>query len=156
MTLERYLYISFPLQSRKWCTNKNFLKTCSVLFSVAVAIHMAIPLNRIAVSQSCPSERRYVHKLYARTGTVYEILEPIYYWTNLLLVMTIPSLLLLILTACVIHKMLFHSLAHYSERKKCVTRITLATTACHLTLATPAVGVYVSYFDSIDMRRIVN
>lgn len=140
MTLERYVYVAWPVHSKKWCTTKTFRFVLTAVILSSVLLHVQIPITRYV--ESVPCESNVVRKMYVRNGELYATWESVYYWANFIAALAIPSLLLAVFTVKLTHKLVYCSLPNYSERKRCVTRITLATTACELTLETPAMGVY--------------
>lgn len=144
MTVERYLYVAWPMQSRRWCTTKNFHRLLSGILILASCLHVQIPVTRYVELEPCgsPENYKFVHKMYVRNGTMFITWESAYYWINFIAALIMPSILLVVFTVRLTHKLVFCTLPNYSERKRCVTRITLATTACELTLETPAVGIY--------------
>ena len=77
-------------------------------------------------------------------------MENVYYWVNMLLVIILPLIILVYLSAS-IATYFRRSSVRFSEQKRCVTNLTLATTFVHVILELPAVGLYLAA--AVKVRR---
>uniref|UniRef100_A0A915ILR9 G-protein coupled receptors family 1 profile domain-containing protein n=1 Tax=Romanomermis culicivorax TaxID=13658 RepID=A0A915ILR9_ROMCU len=143
MTFERYLLVAHPVKGKQLSNNKNVYLGMLIILIVAIFLHLEIPIVREVESIYCPKMGKYFHREYIRKGDVYRLWDTFYYWSQVVVQMLIPDMLMLIFTASITYQLLYQTLPNYfSERKQCVTRMTMATTACHLVLELPAVLVY--------------
>lgn len=143
MTLETYVIVAWPLHSKTWCTTKNFIRILTCIVIVALCLHLQIPVTRSVRSVPCAGTNgKSVNRIFSRNGTFYVTWESVHLWANLVIALALPNAILVLLTGRLTHKLMYCSLPNYSESKLCVTRITLATTACQLTLEAPSVVVY--------------
>lgn len=139
MTLERYLFITYPVRSRLWCTTKNFVCAFVAVFIISCLIYIEIPVVRETASIYCQNTEKYIHKFFIRKGAAFQLWERLFYWTTVCWHGIMPNVILSFCSARIAYELLYRSLPTYSERKHCVTRITMATTFCHLVLESPAI-----------------
>lgn len=72
--------------------------------------------------------------------------EQIYHWTSSIFAILLPILVLVLLTLLINYELFYRrvGIANNTEQKKCVNRLTLATTMCTLLLDMPQVFIFVA------------
>ena len=66
MTLERYLYVVYPVRSKQWCTHRNFYRLSFLLFPLAILLQIVFPVTRKVDVLMCISGKEY--KFTRRSG----------------------------------------------------------------------------------------
>lgn len=144
MTFERYLFVTYPLRSRRWCTTRNFIISLSIVFCISCLVYIEVPVVREAESTFCKNKKKFIHKLYIKSGSAFETWERVFYWTTICWHGILPIAILTFCSIRIAYELLYRSLpTQHMERKQCVTRITMATTICHLVLESPAIALNV-------------
>uniref|UniRef100_A0A914UZZ4 G-protein coupled receptors family 1 profile domain-containing protein n=1 Tax=Plectus sambesii TaxID=2011161 RepID=A0A914UZZ4_9BILA len=145
MTIERYLSVVFPIESKIWCNQSNLHKAYWVIGLSALALQLIYPLNRVIRPLDCRNGY-VVFQIVTRPGMAFAMYEKLYTWLNLLLVIVIPLMLLVYMSAAIAWHLLVLGSAnqhHFTMQKRCVTRITLVSTVLQLICETPAVPIFV-------------
>uniref|UniRef100_A0A915K4V1 G-protein coupled receptors family 1 profile domain-containing protein n=1 Tax=Romanomermis culicivorax TaxID=13658 RepID=A0A915K4V1_ROMCU len=142
MTLERYLCVAWPTSSKSVFSHPNVKKATYAVVVIFLVIHAQTPISRMTEMSVCEATGRRIYKLLMRPGYLYSFTEKIYSLLNLLLSLVLPGILLVAFTSRLTFILCCRSLPQFSARKRCVTRIALATMMSQLTLEVPAVGVY--------------
>ncbi|CAI2353622.1 unnamed protein product [Caenorhabditis sp. 36 PRJEB53466] len=151
VTMETVMCIMTPFIFRKYCTKKM---TWIVLIMSGVAaslLHTAIVI--VTDVQEMVQVRQYVHNFKkenascwflqsvfrVRNNPYYEIYRRFYATTTMAVSIVIPTIAMLVCTLLIIKKFTFKNLGEqFSQRRKCVIRMTVATTLTHLFFEGPA------------------
>ncbi|PAV73601.1 hypothetical protein WR25_00781 [Diploscapter pachys] len=144
MTSECYLHVIHPSQSKSICTKKNLWRSYIVIGLAGLLIPIIYPLNRVAKLQKQCGKHHLVIESSLEDHVI--VFEKIHTIANLLLAIVIPMSLLIFMTGAifwrlVIRKPDFPHTKHFSNEKRCVTRITLITTGLQLIAELPPVPV---------------
>jgi hypothetical protein len=143
-------------------TSRRLYTVLAALVPLAAALHVVYPLNRHvsierpvciarasgSVLYEIHSNSGWGHHKYSPIhpsviGGYWAVIENVYYWVNMLLVIILPLVILVYLSAS-IASYFRRSTVRFSEQKRCVTNLTLATTFVHVLLELPAVGLYLA------------
>lgn len=107
-------------------------------------LHVAYPITRdVERLPSCPAAYRY--RMVIRDGWFYHDYERVYFFLHALAVISLPTLLMAVFSVLIGYHFNRKPMGQrFSERRRCVLRITFATTLCTLVLQTPGLVVFAS------------
>uniref|UniRef100_A0A914VR53 G-protein coupled receptors family 1 profile domain-containing protein n=1 Tax=Plectus sambesii TaxID=2011161 RepID=A0A914VR53_9BILA len=154
VTVETLLCVVQPFSFRQYCTTTV---TYSLLVSatlLSVLVHFTFPVThrmertllpgqhhdlRIGNTTLLCSRTVISHSMRLRMGAFFLTYEKFYFWTQAALSILLPTLAMLLCTVLIITNFRFKQLGEsFSARRRCVIRITVATTLAHLLLEGPA------------------
>uniref|UniRef100_A0A5S6QSV1 G_PROTEIN_RECEP_F1_2 domain-containing protein n=1 Tax=Trichuris muris TaxID=70415 RepID=A0A5S6QSV1_TRIMR len=141
VTVESYMLVAFPTHAKKWCSMRNANWCVVCCFVGAACLQMFYLISRRVVPVACSDSKIYYYLL-ASGHPTYEVF---YYWFNSMSTLLVPMIAMLVLTV-LIYYLLFWARSQFrqgSEQKRCVTRLSLATTASHLVFEMPHVANFV-------------
>ncbi|CDW54352.1 7tm 1 domain containing protein [Trichuris trichiura] len=141
VTVESYILVAFPAHAKRWCSMRNANLCILLCFAGAAGLQMFYLISRRIKSFKCSDSEVYYYLL-ASGHPTYEVF---YYWFNSISTLLLPMVAMLVLTAFIYH-LLFWARNRFrkgSEQKRCVTRLSLATTACHLVFEMPHVANFI-------------
>ncbi|KFD50829.1 hypothetical protein M514_08267 [Trichuris suis] len=141
VTVESYILVAFPAHAKRWCSMRNANLCVLLCFAGATGLQMFYLISRRVVSFECSDSEVYYYLL-ASGHPTYEVF---YYWFNSISTLLLPMIAMLVLTVLIYH-LLFWARNRFrkgSEQKRCVTRLSLATTACHLVFEMPHVANFI-------------
>ncbi|KHN79813.1 hypothetical protein Tcan_07570 [Toxocara canis] len=150
VTIETVLCVLMPFSFRQFCTRRltlilliSSVFLSSTLHLTFICTHSIIETAIIVDMQSDDSTKCYwlvtQYAMQISAGAVYEFYEKIYYWTQLTLSIVVPTVVMLICSLLIVTRFTFKELGEaFSQRRKCVIRMTVATTLSHLLLEGPA------------------
>ncbi|OUC48643.1 hypothetical protein D917_01134 [Trichinella nativa] len=137
VTVESYIMVAFPAQAKSWCSIRNAYLCIVGCFGAAIALQVFYLLCRQVVPVVCPNMKTYFYLL----PTGLPAYEKLYYWANALSTLLIPMVTMLALSLLIYYQLFWakRRFSQGSEQKRCVTRLSMATTACHLVFEMPHV-----------------
>ncbi|KRX48792.1 Probableputative G-protein coupled receptor [Trichinella sp. T9] len=137
VTVESYIMVAFPAQAKSWCSIRNAYLCIVGCFGAAIALQVFYLLCRQVVPVVCPNMKTYFYLL----STGLPAYEKLYYWANALSTLLIPMVTMLALSLLIYYQLFWakRRFSQGSEQKRCVTRLSMATTACHLVFEMPHV-----------------
>ncbi|VDK47963.1 unnamed protein product [Anisakis simplex] len=147
VTIETVLCVLMPFHFRQFCTKRLTLILLLSSVFLSSTLHLTFIYTNSVIEtpiiqeiRSNPSTSCYRlmvrYSMQISSGAVY---EKLYYWTQLLLSIVIPTIVMLICSVLIVTQFTFKELGEaFSQRRKCVIRMTVATTLSHLLLEGPA------------------
>uniref|UniRef100_A0A8R1DZ36 G_PROTEIN_RECEP_F1_2 domain-containing protein n=1 Tax=Caenorhabditis japonica TaxID=281687 RepID=A0A8R1DZ36_CAEJA len=151
VTMETVMCIMTPFIFRKYCTKRMTWIVLVLSFFAASLLHVAIVI--VTDVQEIIQVKEYSHNFKmegsvcwfiqsvfrVRNNPNYEIYRRFYATTTMAVSIVIPTIAMLVCTLLIIKKFTLKNLgATFSQRRKCVIRMTVATTATHLFFEGPA------------------
>ncbi|VDK43411.1 unnamed protein product, partial [Cylicostephanus goldi] len=141
VTVETVMCVLMPFLFRQYCTKRTTWSFLLASLTVATLLNVAnIIVERILFqSNSSCWYIRSMHLFIMRSSSVYEVIQKVYYWIQTTVAIIIPTVAMLICSILIVKQFTFKELGEaFSQRRKCVIRMTVATTVSHLLLEGPA------------------
>lgn len=148
VSLERYILVGFPIQAKYLSTMRNTMLTILGTFIAAILLQVQSFIARKLYVVPCfdlrTSSKDYyylyaVHKKFTK-------LQNAYYYSYSITTIVVP-MIVMICTTLLINYHLFWSSKRFAtsaiEQKRCVTRLSLSTTICHLIFEMPHFAVFI-------------
>ncbi|MCP9266326.1 hypothetical protein DINM_021857 [Dirofilaria immitis] len=162
ITIETVLCVLLPFHFRHICTKR--ISLIILLGFVLCGIFLHIPFIFIQTVISSPILKELDSRQYNRCywitnqyfmqtykGPFYEYVQKTYYWLQITLSILIPNIAMLACSILIVMRFSFkHHGESFSQRRKCVIRMTVATTLSHLLLEGPALLTFCCCADSSD------
>ncbi|VBB29372.1 unnamed protein product [Acanthocheilonema viteae] len=136
ITVETVLCVLLPFHFRQICTKRISL---IILFGfVLCSIFLHIPFIFIQTVISSPILKELENQQHNREP-FYKYIQKTYYWLQITLSILIPNIAMLACSILIVMQFSFKNHGEsFSQRRKCVIRMTVATTLSHLLLEGPA------------------
>ncbi|CAD5215756.1 unnamed protein product [Bursaphelenchus okinawaensis] len=154
VTIETALCVILPFSFRQLCTRRTTMTVLCSSIVMSTALHSTFFYThsvRPVISVKWPNGTKgnstlpvcwYIslaYSLQGDTSTVQEVLEKIYYWSQTMFSIVIPNIVMLVCSVLIVTKFTFKELGEaFSQRRRCVIRLTVATTLSHLLFEGPA------------------
>ncbi|VDP12563.1 unnamed protein product [Onchocerca flexuosa] len=136
ITIETVLCVLLPFHFRQICTKR--ISLIILLGFLLCSIFLHIPFIFIQTVISNPILKELDSRQYNR-GPFYEYVQKAYYWLQITLSILIPNIAMLACSILIVMQFSFKQHGEsFSQRRKCVIRMTVATTLSHLLLEGPA------------------
>ncbi|EFP11150.1 hypothetical protein GCK72_017912 [Caenorhabditis remanei] len=151
VTMETVMCIMTPFIFRKYCTKKMTWIVLILSAFAATLLHLTIVI--VTDVEEFTQVKQYIQNFKkenaacwflqsvfrARNNPHYEIYRRFYATTTMAVSIVIPTIAMLVCTLLIIKKFTFKNLGEtFSQRRKCVIRMTVATTLTHLVFEGPA------------------
>lgn len=137
VTLERYAHIAYPIRTKRWSTLANVHLCILLCLIVSAALHLIYPVNRRVTPILCASDGEF--RFQVRQFS--ELYDQVYNYVSSVSVILLPPVILIVLTGLINYELFcrrrISTQLAAAEQKRCVTRLTLATTICFLVLESP-------------------
>uniref|UniRef100_A0AC34FBE7 G-protein coupled receptors family 1 profile domain-containing protein n=1 Tax=Panagrolaimus sp. ES5 TaxID=591445 RepID=A0AC34FBE7_9BILA len=149
VTIETVLCVLLPFSFRQYCTRKLTMMMLLGTFAVSTALHLTFLLTHTVTTETAINTQvlennqcwiASTYYLMQRTPlALHEIYEKVYYWTQMTVSIVLPTIAMLICSVLIVTQFTFKELGEaFSQRRKCVIRMTVTTTLSHLLLEGPA------------------
>ncbi|CAP36254.2 Protein CBG18923 [Caenorhabditis briggsae] len=151
VTLETVMCIMTPFIFKKYCTKKTTWTVLIMSAFAATLLHVAIVI--VTEVQEHAQVRQYIQNFKkenaacwflqsvfrVRNDPYYETYRRFYATATMAVSIVIPTIAMLVFTILIIKKFTFKNLGDsFTQRRKCVLRLTASTTFTHLILEGPA------------------
>lgn len=138
ITLETYFCIAFPMHFRKWAKKEKVFMLIIGLIIFDGLHHMALPILRVTVKFGVCLDSLNMYTMITKNGTFYIFYEKVYFYINSVAVIVLPNLLMILLSFLIAFQLKNKNMGqNFSQRRRCVVRITITTTVCYIILETP-------------------
>uniref|UniRef100_A0A7E4VLQ2 G_PROTEIN_RECEP_F1_2 domain-containing protein n=1 Tax=Panagrellus redivivus TaxID=6233 RepID=A0A7E4VLQ2_PANRE len=150
VTIETVLCVLLPFSFRQYCTHRmTYILLVSsgiaslVLHFTFLATHTVVGTTMIASVAGNDNdcwEARTWFSVQTKPLFVHAVYEKVYYWTQMTVSITLPTIAMLVCSVLILTRFTFkQELGEaFSQRRKCVIRMTVATTVSHLLFEGPA------------------
>ncbi|CAJ0949813.1 unnamed protein product, partial [Mesorhabditis belari] len=146
VTVETVLCVMVPFIFRQYCTKKMTFTVlviataiASILHSLFLFIRTSVPIANLSYDGQSECYYGYIYYSLDLRSQSYLTLWKIYVIAQMALVIVIPTVAMLVCTVIIVKQFTFKDLGDaFSQRRKCVIRLTVATTMSHLLLEGPA------------------
>ncbi|KAK6765740.1 hypothetical protein RB195_025570 [Necator americanus] len=152
VTVETVVCVLMPFLFRQYCTKRTTWFFLMISLSLSTLLHLTlvftteIAMHPLAIKEHILPERNsscwYIQNMYVfmmRSNNVYEVIQRVYYWIQTTVAIIIPTIAMLVCSILIVKQFTFKELGEaFSQRRKCVIRMTVATTVSHLLLEGPA------------------
>uniref|UniRef100_A0A915PN59 G-protein coupled receptors family 1 profile domain-containing protein n=1 Tax=Setaria digitata TaxID=48799 RepID=A0A915PN59_9BILA len=150
ITIETVLCVLLPFHFRQICTKR--ISLIVLLGFVLCSIFLHLPFLFIQTVISSPVLKELDSRQHKRCYWItkqyfmqthkepfYEYIQKAYYWLQITLSIVIPNIAMLACSILIVAQFIFKNHGEsFSQRRKCVIRMTVATTLSHLMLEGPA------------------
>ncbi|VIO86200.1 Uncharacterized protein BM_BM3355 [Brugia malayi] len=150
ITIETVLCVLLPFYFRQICTKRLSLIILFCFVLCSIFLHIPFIFSQTVISSPILKEleNRQYNRCYWITNQYfmetyrepfYEYIQKTYYWLQITLSILIPNIAMLICSVLIVAQFSFKNHNEsFSQRRKCVIRMTVATTLSHLLLEGPA------------------
>lgn len=149
VTVETMFCVLLPFRFRQFCTKRISLTVLLASALCSIFLHVPFIFTQTVISSPVFREFNNQHakcywiateySMQTLRDPVYEHVERAYYWLQITLSIVIPNISMLICSILIVKQFSFKNLGEaFSQRRKCVIRMTVATTLSHLLLEGPA------------------
>ncbi|OZC08153.1 hypothetical protein X798_04846 [Onchocerca flexuosa] len=150
ITIETVLCVLLPFHFRQICTKRISLIILLGFLLCSIFLHIPFIFIQTVISNPILKEldsRQYnrcywiTNQYFMQTyrGPFYEYVQKAYYWLQITLSILIPNIAMLACSILIVMQFSFKQHGEsFSQRRKCVIRMTVATTLSHLLLEGPA------------------
>ncbi|VDL70957.1 unnamed protein product [Nippostrongylus brasiliensis] len=152
VTVETVMCVLMPFLFRQYCTKRTTWFFLVITLSLSTLLHLTlvftteITLHPLAIKeQPLPQSNTscwYIKNMYMfmiRSNNAYDVIQKVYYWIQTTVAIIIPTIAMLVCSILIVKQFTFKELGEaFSQRRRCVIRMTVATTVSHLLLEGPA------------------
>ncbi|KAK0396611.1 hypothetical protein QR680_001784 [Steinernema hermaphroditum] len=148
VTIETVMCVLMPFSFRQYCTRRLSLNLLIATVILSSGLHLTfLCTHHVATSSVLREINSSVHCWYhaiyftmqRNTLPIYELYEKMYYWIQMTVSIVLPTIIMLICSVLIITQFTIKELGEtFSQRRRCVIRMTVATTLSHLLLEGPA------------------
>lgn len=148
VSIERYVMVGFPVQAKYLSTMRNATLKVIATFMAAVLLQsLSFAARKLYVIpcidvNTWTTDYYYLYGVRKKLAQLYDAYVQAYSITTL-----VTPMVVMIFATLLINYHLFWSSRRFAnsgvEQKRCVTRLSLSTTVCHLIFETPHVAVFV-------------
>ncbi|KAK6109944.1 7 transmembrane receptor (rhodopsin family) protein [Brugia pahangi] len=137
ITIETVLCVLLPFYFRQICTKRLSLIILFCFVLCSIFLHIPFIFSQTVISS--PILKELENRQYNNREPFYEYIQKTYYWLQITLSILIPNIAMLICSILIVAQFSFKNHNEsFSQRRKCVIRMTVATTLSHLLLEGPA------------------
>ncbi|TMS36241.1 hypothetical protein L596_003453 [Steinernema carpocapsae] len=148
VTMETVMCVLTPFSFRQYCTRRLSLNLLIATVVLSSVLHLTfLCTHHVAtttvVKELNASSHCWYHAVYftmqRNVLPIYEFYEKMYYWIQMTVSIVLPTIIMLICSVLIITQFTIKDLGEtFSQRRRCVIRMTVATTLSHLLLEGPA------------------
>uniref|UniRef100_A0A0K0DPB6 G_PROTEIN_RECEP_F1_2 domain-containing protein n=1 Tax=Angiostrongylus cantonensis TaxID=6313 RepID=A0A0K0DPB6_ANGCA len=152
VTVETVMCVLMPFLFRQYCTKRTTWFFLLITLSLSTLLHSTlvftteIAMHPLAITEHALEKENstcwYIQNMYMfmiRSNSAYDVIQKIYYWIQTTFAIIIPTIAMLVCSILIVKQFTFKELGEaFSQRRKCVIRMTVATTVSHLLLEGPA------------------
>ncbi|EFO15349.1 hypothetical protein LOAG_13161 [Loa loa] len=136
ITIETVLCVLLPFHFRQICTKLTSLIILLGFMLCSILLHIPFVFSQTVISSPILKELESRHH---NREPFYEYIQKTYYWLQITLSILIPNIAMLACSVLIVTQFSFKNHGEsFSQRRKCVIRMTVATTLSHLILEGPA------------------
>ncbi|VDK68674.1 unnamed protein product [Onchocerca ochengi] len=136
ITIETVLCVLLPFHFRQICTKRRSLIILLGFLLCSIFLHIPFIFIQTVISSTILKE---LDSRQHNRGPFYEYVQKAYYWLQITLSILIPTIAMLACSVLIVMQFSFKQHGEsFSQRRKCVIRMTVATTLSHLLLEGPA------------------
>lgn len=152
VTVETVMCVLMPFLFRQYCTKRTTWFFLVITLSLSTILHLTlvftteITMHPLAIKEHALPQTNtscwYIKNMYMfmiRSNNAYDVIQKVYYWIQTTVAIIIPTVAMLVCSILIVKQFTFKELGEaFSQRRKCVIRMTVATTVSHLLLEGPA------------------
>ncbi|GMT36939.1 hypothetical protein PFISCL1PPCAC_28236, partial [Pristionchus fissidentatus] len=152
VTIETVMCIIMPFTFRQYCTVKMTWTMLAITFFFSCCLNLSLIPAQLIKSAWTPN--LFFRKetppcwyssefFYADNDPELRIVQTTVYWTTMFAVVMLPTVAMLVCSIIIVRQFSLKAMGEtFSQRRKCVIRMTVSTTLSHLLLEGPAVLTY--------------